>query len=324
MAQTGHLGIGALIWGGDKAVSCGSLRERFSCISSYDSPNERRLVRLDQEMREFYLSSAVSQSYHLISQQANVSWTDEFPLHRAVLNLIQKGNRVIEFSCGTGYAADFICERGADYIGLDLQVTRYISDKQKHPDGQRRFIESSGYNVPIRDGFADMAVSFYALEHMVWPVKYLDEMLRVVKPGGHVALLFPDFIANPFKIMPSVRFGVNPGGLRVKLRRRQFLDLARSLYERSILYRAMIIRLRRDIYQHKLCFMINTAPSCLVSPWTSDTDAVYFASEEEEATYLISKGCLIKMRSRDIRRKDGASIDSATSGNALVVAEVGR
>lgn len=301
-----------------------SLRERFSCISSYDSPNERRLVRLDQEMRDFYLNSSVSQDYHLISQQANESWTDKFPLHQGVLDLIQEGNRVIEFSCGTGYAADFICERGAEYIGFDLQVTRTRSDKQKNPDSRRRLVESSGYNVPVQSGIADMAISFYALEHLVWPARYLDEMLRVVKPGGHVALLFPDFIANPLKIMPSVRFGVNPGGLRVKLRRRQFLDLARSLYDRSILYRAMIIRLRRDIYHHKICFMINTAPSCLVSPWASDTDAIYFASEEEVSTYFISRGCLIKMRSRDIRRKDGTSMDSETSGNALVVAEVGR
>lgn len=300
------------------------LRERFSCISSYDSPNESRLVRLDQEMRAFYLTSAVSQDYHLISQQANVSWTDKFPLHQAVLNLIQKGHRVIEFSCGTGYAADFICGRGAEYIGLDLQVTRTRSDKKKHPDGRRRLIESNGYDVPIRSGIADMAISFYALEHLVWPARYLDEMLRVVKPGGHVALLFPDFIANPFKIMPSVRFGVNPGGLRAKLRRRQFLDFARSLYDRSILYRTLIICLKRDIYRHKIHFMINTTPSCLVSPWASDTDAIYFASEEEVSTYIISRGCLIKMRSRDIRRTDGTSMESARSGNALVVAEVGR
>lgn len=285
-------------------------------------PTEGRLFRLDQEMRDFYRVSAVSQDYHLISQQGNASWTDEFPLHRAVLSLIQKGHRVIEFSCGNGYAADFICERGAEYIGFDLQVTKTKSDKLNPPNAS--LIEGSGYNVPIRSGFADLAVSFYALEHLVWPSRYLDEMLRVVKPGGYVALLFPDFIANRFKIMPSVRFGINPGGLRAKLRRKQFLDLAQSLYERYVVYRAMILGLRRDIYHHKLCFMINTAPSCLVSPWASDTDALYFASEEEVVTYFISRGCSIKMRSREIKRKDGASMDSAISGNALVVAQVGR
>jgi len=275
-------------------------------------------------MRDFYLSSAVFQNYHLISQQANVSWTDNFPLHQAVLNFIREGHRVIEFSCGTGYAANFICERGAEYIGLDLQVTKTRSGKINCPDGKMRLIESSGYDVPIRSGVADMAISFYALEHLVWPARYLDEMLRVVRPGGQVALLFPDFIANPLKIMPSVQFGVSPGGLRSKLKRRQYFDFARSLYDRSILYRALIIRLKRDIYRRKIRFMINTTPSCLVSPWASDTDAIYFASEEEVSTYFLSRGCSIKMRSRDIRRKDGTSMDSATSGNALVVAEVGR
>ena len=299
------------------------LRERLACVSSYEAPYDRRLIKLDQEMCDFYRISAVSQHYHSISEQGNVSWTDEFPLHRAILGFAREGNQIVEFSCGTGYAADRFCARGADYIGFDLQVTRTVSAGPQHSERRRRVVDGSGYNAPIGSGVADMAVSFYALEHLVWPVKYLDEMLRVVKPGGCVALLFPDFLAKPFKVVPSVRFGLHPGGIRAKLRRKQFLDVARSIYERLIPYRAFMVRLRRDIYQNKLRFMINTTPSCLVSEWSSDTDAVYFASEKEVVTYLVSRGCSIKMRSRDIRRKDGTSMDCAISGNALVVAEVG-
>ena len=302
-------------------MSYGSLSERFCWVSSYSAPNDSRLVRLDQEMQAFYRELAISQDYHLIAEQSNISWTDDYPLHRAVLALIQTGQQVIEFGCGTGYAADFFHERGAQYIGFDLQVTRIMSERQaRHAD---RLIEANGYKVPIRSGYADVAVSFYALEHLVWPVRYLDEMLRVVKPGGHVALVFPDFIADPRKILPSVRFGRSAGGLRAKLRGGQFFDLAQSLFERYVLYRVMTARLRRTIFvDRKLCFMINTAPSCLVAPWASDTDAVYFASEEEVATYLQSRGCLIQMRSHQIRRKDGTFMDSSISGNALVIAQV--
>lgn len=299
------------------------LQKNFSCISSYALPDENRLVRLDQEMRKFYMASAVSQDYHLISQHANAAWTAEFPLHQTVLSLIKKGDQIVEFSCGTGYAADYICGRGADYIGFDLQVSAGTGGGQKQFSScKRQVLEGSGYKAPVNSSSADMAVSFYALEHMVWPAKYLDEMLRVVKPGGRVALLFPDFISGPAKIMPSVSFGVNPGGLSAKFKEKKFFDLAVALYEKHVLYRAMIGYLRRDIYRHKVCFLINTAPSCLVSLWSSDTDAVYFANEEEVSTYLTSKGCTIKMRSRDVRDKNGASMDSAMSGNAMVVAEV--
>jgi len=53
--------------------------------------------------------------------------------------------------------------------------------------------EASVYELPYLDGSFDMAYAHQVLQHLTDPVAALEEMRRVVRPGGHVAVRDADY-----------------------------------------------------------------------------------------------------------------------------------
>jgi SAM-dependent methyltransferase len=173
-------------------------------------------------------------------------------------------------------------------------------------------VAGRAYDAPVGTSTTDVVLSVHSLEHVVWPKRYLDEMIRVARVGGLIALVFPEF-ARRDAAMNSVRFGRSPGGLRQMIRARRWLDVIQTVYERRFVYPNRIKRLRNNLDRGNIEFLINPAPLCLVAEYQSDNDAVYFASEDEVANYLETHDCLIRRRSADV--------PSSNSGKAFILAE---
>ena len=291
----------------------GTLGERLRWVSSFESPNDPGLAELDRRMCQFYAASDLNAAYHGALEAANAPW--DTPMHRRILDLVQPGHRVVEFSCGSGYSSDAVERRGARYSGFDLPVQGLVTG-----GAHRRLTVGTAYSAPFRSGVADVVFSLYALEHVVWPHKYLDEMLRVAKPGGRLVLAFPDYLDSGQEL-PSVRLGSRPGGLGEKLRAGRLWDAMRTCAERYLFYRPLMRRMRRTIIEGKrVQFPVYVSPSCLVAPWRRDTDAIYHASEEEVVLYLTSRGCAVETRS--VRDASGAP-GTAKATNAFIVVRVG-
>ena len=293
----------------------GSLRERFRWISSLDHPEHAALLELDVRMNRFYKEEAINQDYHCMAESGNLTWEDH-PLHRAIIEMITPDDTVVEISCGSGYSVKHFAKVGCRYIGIDLAAQELARTKKSQRSAW--LVAGNAYEMPIGTSSADFVISLYSLEHVVWPQHYLDEMLRVVRIGGHIALAFPDYLENPHgRSVGSVRFGRSPGGIRYKIAHNLWIDAAQTILERELLYRAQVRKLRSSIYRkNRVRFLINPAPLCLVTDYESDNDAIYFASEEEVARYLTQNGCAVVKRRR--------CVANSPEGNGLVIAEVLR
>ena len=292
----------------NSAASYGHLRSRFTWVGAADNQNMMILADLDKRMSEYYSAGVLTEDYHDRAEDENRGWQQN-PLFAPILNNLRANDHVVEFGCGTGYKGVGFKARGCRYTGLDLIVNR-----RSHPAARDCVIGASVYQAPIRTGCADLAVSFYCLEHCVYPHRMLNEMIRVVKYGGFVALAFPEILFNSaWNAIGSMRFGWSPGSVRQKLSDRRYLDAGVSWLERKLLYRFHIARARRSFERARSPrFLVNPNPLCLTTRYTSDNDAVYFASEAEVSRYLTAKGLEVVLRSEGIV---GADRD-----NALVLA----
>lgn len=288
----------------------------FSWLSSHGNPGDSRLIALDEKMTEFYRGAAVRQCYHELSAAGNGNWSAQ-PFQREVLARTKPGDRVVEFNCGNGYACELFMARGADYAGVDVAVdTLDITENRR-----RHLISCQAYQTPFESESADLVVSFYSLEHMVWPERYLEEMLRVLRPGGHIALAFPDYVTRIERVMPSVILGWTPGGMRMKLRCGRWLDAVLHAFQRRFAYIPRMARARKAIYEgRRPLFLVNLEPACLESDYATDSDAVYFAGEEEISQFLASRGCRIVLRSADVFDANGVSQSAESFGNGFVLA----
>jgi SAM-dependent methyltransferase len=96
------------------------------------------------------------------------------------------GARLVDVGGGPGYFADAFRAAGTHYLGIDPDVGE-LSARGALPPGM---IRASGAELPIRTGSVDVCYSSNVLEHVADPVRMLDEMVRVTRPGGTVFASF--------------------------------------------------------------------------------------------------------------------------------------
>jgi len=90
--------------------------------------------------------------------------------------------RVLDVACGVGYGSEILREAGAaKVIGVDLAFEAIA------PNGNERkalFANGDACKLPFAAQTFDVVVSFETIEHVPEPEKLLQEIARVLKPGG--------------------------------------------------------------------------------------------------------------------------------------------
>lgn len=87
--------------------------------------------------------------------------------------------RVLDVGCGAmPYAHAF-----GEYVGLEYDVKRYPH--------ARPHIGGSALHLPVRDASFDTVFSSQVLEHVPEPWRMVEEMARVLKPGGCLLISAP-------------------------------------------------------------------------------------------------------------------------------------
>ena len=123
-----------------------------------------------------------------------------------------RGQKLLEPGCGRGEFLDAFSNLGMVCYGLDLSPSagEFLNNIEvKHAD-----IEND--SLPFEDNFFDVVYSKSLMEHLRHPDSYLKEVFRILKPGGTVLCLIPDWEAN-YKtffddfthIMPFTRVSLN-------------------------------------------------------------------------------------------------------------------
>jgi SAM-dependent methyltransferase len=117
--------------------------------------------------------------------------------------------KVLDCGCGNGLAVDLLAERGIEAWGIDLSALRKWQWRERlHRD---RLAVASALALPFPDASFDVVVSSGVIEHIgvaetggatysVRPLpdrdaqrqRYIDELLRVVRPGGRVYVDAPN------------------------------------------------------------------------------------------------------------------------------------
>jgi ubiquinone/menaquinone biosynthesis C-methylase UbiE len=94
------------------------------------------------------------------------------------------GKRVLDVAGGDGYWAGQARKRGAEAVSIDLMRSKMAYGKTlAHAPA---LIECDALRLPFADGSFDGILSVCAIEHFDDGGKSLDEMARVLKPGGEI------------------------------------------------------------------------------------------------------------------------------------------
>ncbi len=97
-----------------------------------------------------------------------------------------QGKTVLDLGCGGGFMAEALARRGANVIGVD-PVDAAVAAARAHAVAGGLAIDyrvGSGEAIPLADRSVDCVVCVDVLEHVADIDQVLDEIARVLKPGG--------------------------------------------------------------------------------------------------------------------------------------------
>lgn len=110
--------------------------------------------------------------------------------HRIALAWIDDGTTaLLDAGCSYGYATRFYAQKAANVTGIELNKHHLAVGKAKYP--AITFVESSVEQTPFPDSSFDCIVMTDVLEHVPDRQKTLNELYRILKPGGAAIITTP-------------------------------------------------------------------------------------------------------------------------------------
>ncbi|MGV9788279.1 methyltransferase domain-containing protein [Streptomyces sp. NPDC003435] len=103
----------------------------------------------------------------------------------------EPGKVFLEVGAGTGNAATALrsCS-GAEVVAIDSSLTMVAQARDR---GLPYAAVADGHRLPFAADRFDGAWADRVLQHVAEPGRVLDELLRVIRPGGRIALADPDY-----------------------------------------------------------------------------------------------------------------------------------
>lgn len=113
--------------------------------------------------------------------------------HRMALSMLSigSGDRVLDVACGPGnFTRDFARAAGAGLVvGLDASGPMLDVAVRETESANVAYLRGDAAELPFRDGSFDAICCFAALYLIEEPMRAVEEIVRVLAPGGRVALL---------------------------------------------------------------------------------------------------------------------------------------
>jgi SAM-dependent methyltransferase len=96
------------------------------------------------------------------------------------------GTRTLDVATGPGYVAAQAAQRGASVVGVDVAQAMVALARRLHPWLDVR--EADAHALPFEDDSFDAVVANFLILHLGRPEQAASEFVRVLAPGGRLAL----------------------------------------------------------------------------------------------------------------------------------------
>jgi len=131
---------------------------------------------------------------------------------------VRPGDWVLDAGCGEGRHCFGCLERGANVIGLDLDLAS-LRDASKRLRSTARakgqigeMNQGDAFHLPYRDGTFDRIICSEVMEHVHDYRGAARELARVTKPGGRVAVTIPTATSENLYLRLGDEYFESPGG----------------------------------------------------------------------------------------------------------------
>jgi len=218
------------------------------------------------------LNRIKNEDFYYDLAESTGGWSDPYSQRvlKFICNKIPLNGAMAEIGCGQASILGYIRE-DINYLGIDISEFAIEKARKSFKDrSNTEFKISEAHKLDIESSKYDFILSIHALEHFRNPRQSLDEMVRILKPEGHILLIGPNldlFISLPNSVRHYGKLG------RIKLRFIRFIDY-----------------LRRPFGSYAFRTIDNPYSDVFELYEKPDDDLRYILSSYEVVNYLKSKG----------------------------------
>jgi SAM-dependent methyltransferase len=135
---------------------------------------------------------------------------------------LQRGERLLDLGCGHGRHAFEAMRRGARVVALDYSaaelkdvagITAAMVDAGEiNWDAWSGVVNGDALDIPFPDGTFDRIITSEVLEHIWDDTRAISELVRVLRPGGRLAVTVPTRWPERINWALDFKYHDTPGG----------------------------------------------------------------------------------------------------------------
>jgi SAM-dependent methyltransferase len=199
----------------------------------------------------------------------------------------EAGARLLDVGCGTGWSAYFFAERGFTATGVDLNPNAFETPALPNLG----LYAGSALELSFNDEEFDIVTAHQALEHVPQPKRMLQEMLRVLRPGGLLCIVGPNLVSVGNCLRAGLHAFKNRPLRRVLLRgpgmpRHPF---GNTVPEAAAHLAFTLVRILHKTFARESRFIMRDPD--VIPPFHGDNDAMYLCNPLDVSKYLRNQGC---------------------------------
>jgi len=149
---------------------------------AFDSPQSKRT-------HNRALFSTIADRYDLITTLLSYGQDSRWKEKLIAMAEVRSGERALDLASGTGDIAFAAAARGAKVTGLDLTHRMLQLAQQRKGTAPVHFITGDMCELPVTSASFDLVTTGYGLRNVPDLNRAIDEIARVLKPGGRLLSL---------------------------------------------------------------------------------------------------------------------------------------
>ena len=147
---------------------------------------------------------------------------------------LKNGEKVLDIGCGEGRHSWELCRlhncsvHAVDIEPVSLEKARWVliyMDQQNESNGKWHVVRGDVMNLSFRDASFDRIICAETLEHVPSDIESIQELVRVLKDDGALAVSVPTYLTENICWKLSKQYHNQPGGHVRKYRTKELAEI---------------------------------------------------------------------------------------------------
>ena len=235
-------------------------------------------LKIRQQMREFYETSETYKNLLAAHDEAYLRHYVELVICHA-----PPRSKVLDLGCGNGISARLLNQADFDVVGTDISPL-FLEEAHGWENPQLRYQVCDVMELPFESESFDVICSNELVEHLPDVETALNEMMRVVRPGGRIVISGPNLCSPLIPLLDWVSLMSGKPGRPVwgETKRQALQQFTRNC--RLYLKKRFFTKSPHFIYRE---------PDLQADAIGGDSDSAYYASPLDLAQFFRLNGFTI-------------------------------